>query len=297
MSGLSPAERVRDEEAPGHLDPRCDRRGRGQEGPRLRLIANEFESRSGLASAGPVSRRDPSRIAVPSEAAISDAARMPSFASSASAGVGANASFDTNSDTVKPMPPSAATPTTVAASACRRAATPMPSRHASQVNPRDARPACRRRGPRRSPCVTGDDAASSIESELMHDAGVREREDRARSRSCSTGAVGTRATRRRTPTRAPAPPSPARSRTVDTSASSSASTMSGCRNGRVGASRPSTTPAMVACNADFVHEHPHADPEHDVREQAANVEPPQHEHREDHAERAAARAPTRTTSE
>ena len=36
----------------------------------------------------------------------------------------------------------------------------------------------------------------------------------------------------------------------------------------------------------LVHEHPHADPERDVREQAAHVEPSQHEHREDHADRA-----------
>ena len=41
----------------------------------------------------------------------------------------------------------------------------------------------------------------------------------------------------------------------------------------------------------LVHEQPHADAEHDVREQAAHVEPPQHEHRHDHADRAERRFP------
>jgi len=78
---------------------------------------------SGPASAGPASRTGPvrpgdarrvvaNRSTRPSTAALIDAARMPIFDWSASPPAVPNASSDTNSDTVQPIPPSAATPTT-----------------------------------------------------------------------------------------------------------------------------------------------------------------------------------------
>src|SRR6516225_4318270 len=102
--------KVCDEEVAAPAHPHCDRCCGSEEGARHRLIAT-----TSVYVPGPLARARlrvvARRISPPRTAATADATRIPSLASAWSAIRPGNASVDTNSDTVNPMPPSAATPT------------------------------------------------------------------------------------------------------------------------------------------------------------------------------------------
>ena len=229
------------------LDPRGDRCRRGQEGPRGLITSRSCRVRARFGGPGSSSGRVVTRrIATPSAAAVTDAARMPSLASSATL-LAPNASSEMNSDTVKPIPPSAATPTSCVNRVPVGQSTRRRARHASHAKPLipTSLPTTR---PTTMPWVTGDDSAASTDV----DCSPPHRRSRARtperSRSCVQGwsrcsshstidtdsrasttvscAVSHASTRRRAHRRRP------------------------CRGdgtGASGASRPRITPAIVAC--------------------------------------------------